>query len=145
MPIEEQHFRAIETGIGVLVGRDAISLNCLFYDGGDLILEGSFNGHLASVPTNDHIFYKLTFSDVLALKMIEFGSLCPLDPMSEVMGDCSSFDEIINSHWVAELGGKVTQDHKHYHFGTYDDTFEIVCKGYELKMWASRPFADQKE
>lgn len=140
----EQHFRAIETQIGVLVGRDAISLDLLYYDGGNLILEGSLNGHLASAATDDHIFYRLTFSGVLALKMIEIDSLYHLDPMSGVMGDCSSFDEIVNSHWVAELGGKVTRDHKHYHFGTYDDTFEVVCEGYELKVWASKPFADQK-
>ena len=142
--MEEERFKAIETQIGVLVGRDAIYLNSLLYDGGDLIIEGNFNGHLASIPTDDDLFYRLTSLGVLALKMIELDSLYHLNAMNGIAGDCSSFDEIINSRWVARLGGKVTRDHKHYHFGTYDDTFEVVSEGYELKMWTTKPFPSQK-
>ena len=122
--MEEEHFRTIETQIGVLVGRDAIHLNSVFYDGGDLIIEGSFNGRLASIPTNEDVFYRLTFSGVLALKMIELDSFYYFAPMSKTAGESSSFDDILNSRWVAELGGKVTQNHKHYSFGTYNDIFD---------------------
>ncbi len=142
--MKEQHFSPIKTQLGTLIGRDAIYLNSMFYDGGDLIFEGNVNGHLASIPTNDNVFYRLTFSGVMALKMIELDSLYHLDPMSDISGDCSSFDQIINSQWIAELGGKVTAAHKHYHFGTYDDIFEVVCEDYELNMWTTKPFSTQK-
>lgn len=142
--MEEERFRAIDTQIGALVGRDAIHLNSVFYDGGNLIIEGSFNGRLASIPTNEDVFYRLTFSGVLALKMIELDSSDHFDLMGETAREGSSFDEILNSRWVAELGGKVTRDHKHYSFGTYDDIFDVVCDGYELQAWISKPFPVQK-
>ena len=85
--MEEQRFKAIDTQIGVLVGRDAIHLNSVFYDGGNLIIEGSFNGRLASTPTNEDIFYRLTFSGVLALKLIELDSFYHFDPMSKTAGE----------------------------------------------------------
>jgi len=142
--MKEQRFKAIETQIGVLVGRNAIYLNSVFYDGGNLIIEGSFNGRLASIPTNEDVFYRLIFSGVLALKMTELDSFYYFDPMSKTAGEGSSFDEILNSRWVAELGGKVTRNHKHYSFGTYDDIFDVVCDGYELQTWISKPFPIQK-
>lgn len=142
--MEQPFFRPVETQIGVLVGRDAIYLNSTFYDGYNLIVEGSFNGHLASKPTKEAVFYRLTFSGVLALRMTKIDSLYHSDPLEAVTGDASCFDEIVNSSWIAGLGGKVTPNHKHYHFGTYDDTFEIACESYELKTWITYPFVTQK-
>lgn len=140
----QSFFQPIETQIGVLVGRNAIYLNSTFYDGYNLILEGSFNGHLASKPTDEDVFYRLTFSGVLSLRMIEIDSLYHSNPMKDIEGDGSCFDKIVNSSWIAGVGGKVTPNHKHYHFGTYDDTFEIACENYELKTWITTPFVTQK-
>ena len=69
--------------------------------------------------------YELFFTGVLALKMIELDSWD---------FECaSSFDEILESEWIAELGGKVSSDDKHVFVQTYDDIFEVICSSYEFK------------
>lgn len=56
----------------------------------------------------------------------------------------SSFDEVKNSDWIAEMqrvdsASKVKSDHKHYFLKTYDDIFEMVSRNYELKIIKMRP------
>ncbi len=89
-----------------------------------VVLEGEVNGALMTTAKDVYISYVLRFRGVLALQMIE------LDSWTEQ--SVSSFDEVRNSTWVADLGGKVTNRHRHFSVQTYDDVFDIVCEGYEL-------------
>ncbi|MAU01874.1 MAG: hypothetical protein CL608_32455 [Anaerolineaceae bacterium] len=123
--------RPIKTEYGFLAGRDCIFLDDVsFLDGTHkLRLKGKINKNLVSDPpdTLDHFIpYELVFTGVLALKMIELDSWdfkC-----------ASSFDEVLDSEWVASLGGKVTHEDKHIFIQTYDDVFEVVCSRYEFKF-----------
>jgi hypothetical protein len=52
----------------------------------------------------------------------------------------SSFDEILDSDWIREIGGTVRSDVidcqrlRHFYVQTYDDVFNIVCSEYELRV-----------
>jgi hypothetical protein len=46
----------------------------------------------------------------------------------------SSFDEILHSRWRAELGGKITPQHQHFSFATYDEVIDVICSDFELKL-----------
>jgi len=124
-----QEYQAIQTSLGILRGRDAIYLDRVDVQitSGILSLVGNISGSLCSEPqTQDWISYQLSFYGVLAFKVIE------LDSWDH--GSSSSFDEIVNSNWIRELGGKVTPSHKHYLVQTYDDVMEVVCKRYDLQI-----------
>ncbi len=117
----------IQTKLGILHGRDCIYLDKVKLLNGNntLVLIGEINGNLCSEQRiGADIPYKLIFTGVLALKMIELDSW---DGNSE-----SSFDEVINSTWVKCLGGKVQSWHKHYLVQTYDEVFEVVCEKHEF-------------
>ena len=126
----KRNYQPIETAHGFLVGRACIFLDevSFLYGTYNLRLIGEVNTSLVSNPPEVSpklVPYELTFTRVLALKMIELDSWD---------FECaSSFDEILNSQWVAEIGGKVTKEHKHFFFQTYDDIFEVVCSSYEFK------------
>lgn len=120
-------FRPIETPIGMLRGRDAIFLDTFDFElHGVLRLAGEINGNLASRPTNRFLRYSLTFSEVLAFKVVELDSW---DYQCQ-----SSFDEIVDSEWCRTLGGKITPDHKHYQIQTYDDVIEVVASRFSLSL-----------
>lgn len=123
--------KPVETAIGIIKGRDAIYLNGLDYDGFDLFLRGTIDGNLASNTTERDVFYSIRFHGVLALQVLELDSWFHLDWSSNRE---SSFDEVINSRWQASLGGKVTPEHKHYSFATYDDVIDVVCLRFELHL-----------
>ena len=93
---------------------------------GFLKLSGGFNGRLASKPVNKSPEYLLTFSSVLAFKVIELDSW---DYQCE-----SSFDEIVDSEWCKTLGGKITPFHKHYQVQTYDYVIEVVASKFSLTI-----------
>ncbi len=122
-----QIFQPVETPIGILKGRDAIFLDKLEVDiqQGTLMLEGSFNGRLASKPVDD-VSYALAFSGVLAFKVVELDSWD--------YNAVSSFDEVLNSEWLTQLGGKVDQSYKHYLIQTYDDVIDVVCRKFTLAI-----------
>ena len=126
--VSAQVFQPVETPLGILKGRDAIFLDKLEVDiqQGTLTIKGGFNGHLASKPIDKEVGYTLTFSDVLAFKVIE------LDSWS--FNAASSFDEVVNSEWRAQLGGKVDQSHRHYIIQTYDDVIDVVCRKFTLAI-----------
>jgi len=118
------HF-PINTELGILKGRDCIFLDEVKLEIGqnNLILLGEINGDLCSREQSGlYIPYEISFNGVLALKMIELDSW---DYNSK-----SSFDEIMESNWIKELGGKVKSKHRHFFFQTYDEVFEIVCSDY---------------
>lgn len=119
----------VETKVGYLSGRDCIFLDKVLISEGQntLTLKGDLNGNLCSKPqAGIEIPYKLVFSGVLALKMIELDSW---DGRSE-----SSFDEIKNSAWIKELGGKVDRSHIHFLVQTYDEVFEVVCSRFKFHV-----------
>ncbi|MEM7110881.1 MAG: hypothetical protein AAF614_00505 [Chloroflexota bacterium] len=125
----KRKYRPIKTGYGFLAGRDCIYLDDVSFLGGTyrLRLSGEINKSLVSEPpesSEGFIPYELIFSGVLALKVIELDSW---DFECE-----SSFDEILDSEWVASLGGKVTSANKHIFIQTYDDVFEVVCSSYKF-------------
>ena len=126
----KRRYQPIETEYGFLAGRDCIYLDGVSFADGtySLRLSGKINKHLASDPPQSpemFIPYELMFSGVLALKMIELDSW---DFECE-----SSFDEILDSEWIENLGGKVTSADKHIFVQTYDDVFEVVCSSYKFK------------
>lgn len=45
----------------------------------------------------------------------------------------AAFDEILESSWVAKLGGKVSpEEHRHFVVQTQNEVFSIVCAGYRV-------------
>ena len=126
-----RHYRPVETPLGIAKGRDAIYLDAIKWTQrtSRIILHGEFNAELCSDgsrASTEFPRYTITFSGVLAVKMIELDSW---DGESE-----SSFDQIIDSQWIKELGGKVTSTHRHFLIQTYDDVIEVVCDGFDLVM-----------
>ncbi|NIX02165.1 MAG: hypothetical protein GWN13_28775, partial [Phycisphaerae bacterium] len=94
--MDKQAFSPVETPIGTLKGRDAIYLDSFEYElHGLLRLTGEVNGKLASKPVDDFLGYTITFSGVLAFKVVE------LDSWN--FKSASSFDEIVNSDWCKTL------------------------------------------
>ena len=123
-------YKPIETPLGIANGRDAIYLDKVVFLNrtNTLVLEIDLNTALCHrISESDVIDFSnflLTFDQVLATKQVELDSW---DWESE-----SSFDEIQDSEWIRELGGKVTSEYKHFLIQTYDDVFEVVCKNYEF-------------
>jgi len=128
--LNPQSSQPIKTEIGFLKGRDAIYLDKfdVAIQPATLELEGSFNGKLASKPTNEWIDYSIIFSGVLAFKVIE------LDLWD--FSSASSFDEVINSEWRSKLNGKVSPENKHYLIQTYDYVVEVICERFLLTIKA---------
>lgn len=121
--------RIVETPVGWLRGRDALRAESVtFVDRtGTLVLRGEINGELCE-HREPGLFlpFVLRFSSVLAVRMVERDSW--------QAGGESSFDEVIESTWIAQLGGKVTSFHRHFVLQTYDEVFEVVCTGYDIAI-----------
>jgi hypothetical protein len=75
--------------------------------------------------------YSIRFSGVLAFQMVELDTW---DSMQRGGWPETSFDEVINSSWLAGMRGKVKPVHRHFLFQTYDQVFEVICQSYELEM-----------
>ncbi len=117
----------VVTPRGRLYGRDCIYLDQKTEDSAlkTLTLEGEFNGDLCEISgPDDWIQYKIQFYDVAAVRIED------LD-LTEWDWD-SSFDEVFESTWVAELQSQYQNHLRHFTFQTYDDLFQIVCGGYRL-------------
>ena len=125
-------YQPIETEIGFLSGRDAIYLDEVIYNGFDLALAGTINGALVTGVDERWLHYRIVFSEALAFRSVELDSWYHL--YSPKVGKKTSFAEILNSRWKAELGGKITPDYKHFYFSTYDDVFDIVCMDFALEI-----------
>ena len=127
----QQHVPVV-TPLGELRGRDAVFLEGIDVGRNVLTLRGEFNGRLLSPPREEYIGYTLSFGGLVAFSMTE------LDACSEF--GVSSFDEILNSKWVREIGRNVEPDAlgqsglRHFFVQTYDDVFSVVCRGYELSL-----------
>lgn len=94
-------------------------------------LLGELNGNLCSDKQPEQwIRYRLEFKGVLALRVVE------LDSRS--WEGQSSFDEVMESDWIRDLGGKVTEANRHFVLQTYDDVFDVICREYELTLISRR-------
>lgn len=133
--IMSEIYKSVETGIGVISGRDAIYLDEIKFDysKNSVQLIGEINGRLCSRNSLnlEWIKYSIIFSNILMFQMIE------LD-FADFKGS-SSFDEVVNSTWFEDVrkydsASKINDSHKYYFFKTYDDIFEIVCKNYQLTL-----------
>ncbi|MEM1296443.1 MAG: hypothetical protein AAGH89_13830, partial [Verrucomicrobiota bacterium] len=94
-----------------------------------VLLHGGLNAELCSAGERASVEfprYRIDFSGVLAFQIIELDSW---DGESE-----SSFDEILESEWIRDLGGKVTSEHRHFLVQTYDDVIEVVCEAFEFTL-----------
>lgn len=126
-----QRFQPIETPLGFVNGRDGIYLDDIELSErtNRVTLNGAFNSALCSKadsPSTDFAGCRISFSGVLAFKVIELDSW---DGNSE-----SSFDEVLDSDWVRALGGKVTPSHRHFLVQTYDDVVEVVCESADVTL-----------
>lgn len=133
-----QQFEPIETQVGIISGRDAFYLDNIHFEyigkqGTTIRFEGSINGNLCSHNEKnlEWLKYTLVFPHVLVFQMVE------LD-FSDFSG-MASFVQVIDSDWIAECrafdtASKVSYEHNHYIFETYDDVFDIVSRGYELNI-----------
>lgn len=130
-----QNAQAIETEIGIIRGRDAIFLDSidLNYSSKRISFRGAFNPHLCSktVGSDEFIGFDLSFSGLLALRMIELDF--------DVTNGKSSFDEITNSDWLKQIkcrdhSAKLSAAHRHFVLATYDDVFEIIADHYEIRL-----------
>ena len=126
-----RRFQSIETPLGIVNGRDGIYLDDITVSErtNRLTLDGAFNTALCSKadrPSIDFDGCRITFTGVLAFKVIELDSW---DWDSE-----SSFDEVLDSDWIQELGGKVTLTHRHFLVQTYDDVVEVVCEEVDITL-----------
>ena len=117
----------IKTPHGRLYGRDCVFLDRRTHDSGSqtLTLEGEFNGSLCEIAASDNwIPYRIQFFGVVEHEVEDQDlSLWKFD---------SSFDEVFDSTWVAELQSQYGAHLRHFTFQTYDDLFHIICGGYRL-------------
>jgi hypothetical protein len=142
MKMQKQSFRPVETSVGLVKGRDALYLNWVQQDveNNTIFLEMQISGQLASSPpdpTKDYLFF-VRFYGVLAYQMIELDSAYNMEKHSEEWtddSDGSCFDEVVNSRWIMELGGKVGSKHKHYTISAYDDVLDVVCERFEISTY----------
>lgn len=125
----------IITKIGTLKGRDAIFLDRVTMSErcNTLRLAGEINCNLASKSTKaGHQAYQIRFHGILAFQMIELESWDPSPKRKS--SRYSSFDEVIDSAWLARLHGKVSPNYRHFIFQTYDHVFEVLCMTFELEL-----------
>jgi len=127
-------YAPVVTEIGTLRGRDAIYLDSVVISDGQntLTLCGEFNCSLASKPPDaEWQAYQVRFSEVLALQMCELDTW---ESLQDRRWPETSFDEVVDSPWLARMRGKVSKMHRHYVFQTYDQVFEVICTSYELEL-----------
>ena len=131
--MDHESYVAIETPIGQLRGRDTIFLEQEDYRGEErrFSLHGRIPGEHASRAHPVWYLFDLTFHGVLALRIIELDSWFH---MGLSLVSQSQFDEVLNSSWLSQLGGKVEPHHRHFSVVTYDDAFDVICERYEMAV-----------
>ena len=132
------------TSIGFLAYRD-----CIFLDDveiqihGALILSGEINTSVIENYTapdgfesTEDVPFRLAFSNVLGFQMLELDTWHDQNSHDDSRTE-SSFDEIVDSKFLAGLRGNGTKleiKHKHCQCMTYDDVFDIVASGYDIQF-----------
>jgi len=127
----KQTHRPIDTGVGELQGRTGIALDSFYFNMGTLSLELE-GGFLPTHATSsaDEVGFKLIFAGLLAFQMIELDTWESM--LTSEDAGISSFDEVLNSEWLARMGGKASPKHKHYRLITYDYVIDVICQWFEL-------------
>lgn len=116
----------IETGHGIIQGRNGIYLDSLKHQSEDeLTLKGQFD------TENGFINYDITFFGILYLSQIELDF--------DQRDFLESFGSIENSLLIKKFqlldhSAKLNAKHQHYYFRTYDSVFEIVASNYQLNI-----------
>ena len=126
----DEFCQPVETQVGIIRGqRTALFLDTFDYDGNTLFLQGTLDNAL---PDQTDLYFAIVFREALALQVLELDSW-----LASGWSDNrkSSFDEVIHSRWIAQLGGKVNPDqHKHYSICTYDEVIDVVCRECSLRI-----------
>ena len=131
--------KIITTTIGTLRGRDCVFLDRLsMSDSAMLVLEGTINTGVVrqfiapnDMPASGELPYTLTFRGVLAVQVYELDTWESQEHDDNVLLE-SSFEEIVDSPWIASLQGKITPNDRHFRLMTYDDVVDVICRDFEL-------------
>lgn len=132
----------IQTSIGLLTYRDCIFLDSVELPSlNSLLLAGELN---ATVITDycappgweaaEDVPFQLRFHSVLGFQMLELDTWHDQNSSDESHTE-SSFDEILDSSFIARMRGhgtKLGPDHRHFQCFTYDDVFDIVATSFTL-------------
>lgn len=131
--MSEHIYKPIRTPIGVLDGRNAMMLNDVEYDivDGKLVLTCLADGRRTDKAHSGWYKIVLKFDEVLALQCIELDSWFA---QGKSLISSSSLDEVVESRWIAELGGKIGPSHQHIAVVTYDDALDIICENYSITL-----------
>lgn len=152
-------FEPIETSVGIIQGRDGFFLDQIYfeYDRRAVRFVGEINGNLCSrnVSKRDWIEYSLQCLGVLDFRMTELDFFDTYDNhslkegylsspeigdlVSSIIENQTSFVRVVDSERLArmrelEAASKITPEHQHYIFTTYDYIFDIICSKYELTI-----------
>ncbi len=118
--------------LGQINGRDAIYLDDINFTGYSLVLQGTVEGSLCeNIGQDKAIPYTISFKNVLDFSSTEVDFY-----------DCRrmrcNFERYANSQKIAEFkqhnNPKLTENHQHFVFYTYDLVFEIVASEFELVL-----------
>ena len=132
----------IETPVGTINGRNGIYLDSIAYalSPDAITLTGELNSTACSDPPESGrwIPYTVKFNSVVYLQISE------LDLDARELAHQSSFDTVEDSLLVASLrtndhDNKISPEHKHFSFCTYDRIFEIISAGFNLEIGQPRP------
>lgn len=137
-----ERYMSIVTPLGRLYGRDTVYLDGAEFSRGvnDLTLRGGIMAQHADEPVTSEVEvpYVLAFRGILALQMVEEDSA--RHPVTEDGDGRDVFIEVLGSAWVRALGGKVMPGaNRHFILHTYDETFEVVCLGFDWQLPSPAP------
>ncbi len=131
----------VETKFGVIQGRTSLSLDFFDFDceentlmlRGGLCLTNRFMKDVRAQADKDEVFYSITFRGVMAFSVLELDSWLHFHHERNF---ASEFDEVLHSRWQAKMitTGKVTTEHKHYAFATYDDVIDVICVDFQMSF-----------
>ena len=121
---------AIHTELGILKGRDAIYMDCFRQEYNQIEIIGEINGSLTDVRRNEWIKFLLSFSDVSAFESREI-DICNWSCVS-------SFDKVVESVWLQELGLAKMPNRQHFQVSTYDSMIRLAAGGFRISFGESR-------
>jgi len=131
----------VETKFGIINGRDSLILDYFDFDcdentlmlSGSLSLTNRFMEHISAQLDAEQILYAVTFRGVMAFSVLELDSWSKLNRDRDSQ---SCFDEITNSVWQMQMisNGKITAQHRHFTFSTYDDVIDVICHDFKMNF-----------
>ena len=132
--------KVVKTAIGTLWGRDCIFLDNVTMSNGELILTGTINTDIVlefvqpeGMPKSGELPYEFTFRGVLAVRIIELDTWESQNHDDDAFME-SSFEEILDSSWLSNLGGKISSACRHFRIATYDDIVEVISGSFEIEF-----------